>query len=87
MSYQNRAQIKALQGGDFIVQALDDIQAQVNIQPFRVGGIYVRTGKGTPSSVVNGSVGDIYLRSDGGTGTTLYVKESGTNTSSGWVSK
>jgi hypothetical protein len=35
---------------------------------------------------VSAPVGTIFLRTDGGTGTTLYVKESGTGTS-GWVAK
>lgn len=47
----------------------------------------VMKGIGDPSSVIYGSVGDLFLRTDGGTGTTLYVKESGSNTTSGWVAK
>lgn len=43
----------------------------------------VRSGTGSPQTVVTGKVGDLFLRSDGGTDTTLYVKESGTGTS-GW---
>ena len=47
-------------------------------------GIYY--GAGSPEGVVTASVGSIYLRTDGGTGTTLYVKESGTG-NTGWVAK
>lgn len=43
-------------------------------------------GEGSPEGVVAGGVGSIYRRTDGGAGTTLYVKESGTSTS-GWVAK
>lgn len=44
-------------------------------------------GSGSPEGVVAAPVGSTYRRSDGGTGTSFYVKETGTNTSSGWVAK
>ena len=34
-----------------------------------------------------GNVGDIYQRLDGGPGQTLYVKESGNGTATGWTAK
>lgn len=43
-------------------------------------------GTGSPESAVTATVGALYLRTDGGTGTTLYVKESGTG-NTGWVAK
>lgn len=47
--------------------------------------------EGSPEGVVTADQGSIYLRSDGGASTTLYVKESGgtgeTATSTGWVAK
>lgn len=43
-------------------------------------------GAGSPENVVTASVGTLYLRSDGGANTTLYVKESG-NAKTGWVAK
>lgn len=48
--------------------------------PCRISG-----GSGTPESAVRGKVCDLYLRSNGTAGTVLYVKESGTNTNTGWV--
>ena len=42
------------------------------------------TGTATPEVAVTAPVGSIFLRSDGGTATTLYVKESGTG-DTGWV--
>ena len=48
---------------------------------------YVHIVQGNPNGVEVGSVGHIALRRDGGAGTTLYVKESGTNTTAGWVGK
>lgn len=50
------------------------------------GGPRIQTGTGTPESVVTAPVGSLYLRSDGGASTTLYVKESGTG-NTGWVAK
>lgn len=46
----------------------------------------VKRGAGTPEGSVTGVVGDIYQRTDGGAGTCLYVKESGTG-NTGWVAK
>jgi len=45
----------------------------------------IKTGQGTPEGAVKGSVSNLYLRTDGGTNTTLYVKESGNETLTGWV--
>lgn len=46
-----------------------------------------RTGSGSPETVVTAVVGSIYLRRDGGANTTLYVKESGAGTNTGWIAK
>jgi hypothetical protein len=45
------------------------------------------SGTGDPNGAVLGSVGDLWTRTDGGPGSTLYVKESGTNTNTGWTAK
>jgi len=47
-------------------------------------GIY--RGSGSPESAVTAPVGSIYLRTNGGANTTLYVKESGSG-NTGWVAK
>lgn len=44
----------------------------------------VYSGSGSPEGVINAVVGSIFLRSDGGTGTTFYVKEAGSG-NTGWV--
>lgn len=41
---------------------------------------------GTPEGVVVAPVGSLAVRTDGGAGTTLYVKQSGTG-NTGWVAK
>jgi hypothetical protein len=42
------------------------------------------SGAGSPEGVVRAKIGCRYWRTDGGSGTTLYVKETGTGTT-GWV--
>ena len=44
----------------------------------------LKAGTGSPEGVVASSVGTIYVRTDGGVGTTLYTKESGTG-NTGWI--
>jgi hypothetical protein len=51
----------------------------------RIWGNMLR-GTGSPESAVKAPIGSIYVRTDGGAGTTLYVKESGTG-NTGWVGK
>lgn len=46
----------------------------------------LRFGEGSPEAVVAAPVGTLYMREDGGAGTTLYVKESGSG-DTGWVAK
>lgn len=50
-------------------------------------GIIVRAGSGSPEGVIVANRGSLYLRTDGGIGTTFYVKESGFGTNTGWTSK
>lgn len=52
----------------------------------RVDTSQFRSGSGSPESSVTAPVGSLYLRTDGGSGTTLYVKESGSGTT-GWTAK
>jgi hypothetical protein len=53
---------------------------------FPVAGPQIFVGTGTPESAQAAGVGSIFLRSDGGASTTLYVKQSGTG-NTGWVGK
>ncbi len=50
------------------------------------GTINDYVGVGTPEGKVTAPVGSLYRRADGGAGSTLYIKESGTGTT-GWVAK
>ena len=51
-----------------------------------VESLYERYGSGSPEGVVTAPIGAIYHRTDGGAGTSLYVKESGTG-DTGWSPK
>lgn len=50
------------------------------------GGVKILVGSGTPEAVQTAPVGSMFLRTDGGAGTTLYIKQSGTG-NTGWVGK
>jgi hypothetical protein len=58
--------------------------AEITGKPAVLALLY--SGTGTPESNVTAGVGSLYLRTDGGAGTTLYVKESGAG-NTGWVAK
>lgn len=45
------------------------------------------TGSGSPEGVLARPVGSLYTDNAGGAGTVLYVKETGTDTDTGWVAK
>ena len=46
----------------------------------------ITTGSGSPEGVVTARIGSLFMRKDGGAGTSFYVKESGTG-NTGWVAK
>lgn len=47
----------------------------------------INVGNGSPENVVTASPPAIYLDEAGGSLLTLYVKESGINTNTGWIAK
>lgn len=51
------------------------------------GGPTLLKGTGTPEGNDVGNVGDIFFRTDGASGTTMYWKETGAGTTTGWVGK
>lgn len=50
------------------------------------GTVTWTTGAGTPEGAVTAPVGSMFLRTDGGASTTLYIKESGSG-NTGWTAK
>lgn len=59
---------------------------EIDLGTDTIEGSKILTGTGDPNGLVAGKVGSLYLRVDGGAGSTLYVKESGSG-NTGWVSK
>ena len=49
-------------------------------------GPEILSGTGTPEGAVTAAIGSMYLRADGGAGTSMYIKESGTG-NTGWAAK
>lgn len=47
----------------------------------------VISGSGSPLGVVVANIGSLYLRTDGGAATTLYIKEANNGLATGWVAK
>lgn len=56
-------------------------------QNFEAIGQRFRWGDGDPNGKVVANPGAFYLNGSGGAGNTLWVKESGVNTNTGWVAK
>lgn len=50
-------------------------------------GLPIFQGSGSPNGAVTASPPALYLNRSGGAGTTLYVKESGAATNTGWIAK
>jgi parallel beta-helix repeat protein len=66
-----------------------DFLANVTAEKFFPGlqfSAFITAGAGSPEGVQSAAVGSIWMRTNGGAGTTLYVKESGTG-NTGWVAK
>lgn len=49
--------------------------------------VRIYRGYGTPENVITAGIGSVYLNLSGGANTTIYIKESGANTGTGWVAK
>jgi hypothetical protein len=52
-----------------------------------IGATRIWNGAGSPEGIYPAPVGSLFLRTDGGAGTSLYVKESGGASAAGWVAK
>lgn len=69
-------------------EGLTDLNRILQVFSDNVAGdtdtVRVYQGFGTPEGVITAGIGSIFQRLDGGAGTTLYVKESGTG-ATGWI--
>lgn len=86
----NHATLRRLTAGLFVALVLaagTGVLAQIAFyQKIALGTTpcMLSTGTGTPEGAVTGSPCDFYLRTNGAAGTTLYVKETGSGTNTGW---
>jgi hypothetical protein len=71
---------------DFKTWLVAYVSLRITISQSQVvtSAVDILRGTGSPEGAVAGAVGSVYLRTDGGAGTTIYFKESGGGTS-GWV--
>jgi hypothetical protein len=69
------------------LDASGNFTAKAGLQVGGTSGPKWTSGAGSPNGVVTGSPGDLYTNTSGGANTTLYVKESGAATNTGWVAK
>jgi hypothetical protein len=86
----NSRRVVARASSEGEVQSLRGLRAggkNATAANFGTTGTLWSSGTGDPNGVVIGSPGDLYSRTDGGAGTTFYVKESGVATNAGWVGK
>jgi hypothetical protein len=66
----------------------NEVFYQVKKNYMKLGNAQIYAGTGDPNGQIASAVGSLYIRTDGGAGTTLYVKESGAyNINTGWVGK
>ena len=64
---------------------LDHVMAE-RVYPGTTFTAFITSGTGTPEGAQSAPVGSLFLRTDGGASTTLYVKQTGTG-NTGWVAK
>lgn len=65
---------------------VDDAAITASLPILGTAGASLRWGTGTPEEAVTAPVGSVFLRTDGGANTTLYVKETGVG-NTGWAAK
>jgi len=64
------------------------VNPHIDIPSLRyTGGVYHLVGSTTPEENNAAPIGSTFVSTGGGSGTTLYVKESGAGTNTGWVGK
>lgn len=62
------------------VRWIGELFAKVMAQP-------ITRGVGSPEGVVRGEPGDLYINTSGGVNLTLWVKQTGSGTLTGWAAK
>lgn len=74
--------------GDNPSHAFEEYGLQFRQGPLQTGqSAKILIGAGAPENNVGAPLGSLYLNTSGGTGTSLYVKETGSDGNTGWVAK
>ena len=71
-------------GNPEVDQFLHDLLEIAKTQQKKGSGIADMAGSGSPEGVITANIGTTYARTDGGVGSTLYYKSSGTG-NTGWT--
>jgi len=72
--------------GDVKVHSSVDFVLEGSIVRSVASNVIDAVGTGSPEGVLTAGIGSVYRRTDGGSGTSFYIKESGTG-NTGWVAK
>lgn len=80
-------------GREFIGKRTGDAEASFRVKVdalngriYVAAGVFWSSGSGSPEGVITAPVGSSYSRTDGGAGTSFYIKESGSG-NTGWAAK
>ena len=79
-------EISAASGTNYIKPAATGTGTASKLDHYVTSSVFITSGAGSPESAVTAPVGSLFIRTDGGASTTLYVKESGSG-NTGWVAK
>jgi len=86
--FENDNSMQPVDNGTQNIGASSKMLGAIYANSVRFNASNLRTfyGTGSPEGSVTADVGSFYMRTDGGAGTSFYVKESGTG-NTGWVAK
>lgn len=79
-------EISAASGTNYIKPAATGTGTASKLDHYVTSSVFITSGAGSPEAAVTAPVGSLFIRTDGGANTTLYVKESGSG-NTGWVAK
>jgi hypothetical protein len=74
-----------VEGLDLPLPALREMRTLASFYNTFAGRLF--TGEGSPEGVIAADRGALYLRTDGSTSTTLYVKTANAGLKTGWTAK
>lgn len=66
---------------------IDDVNRELQKIELLFKKIPIFIGEGNPENEIAANIGTLFINEEGGATTTLYVKETGEGTKSGWVAK